>query len=50
MSHVYRQESFERVLADIRAQFLRLLEDLHEMLMAEKAAWWEAARRDADGA
>lgn len=50
MSHVYRQESFERVLQDIRVRFLDLLEDLHEMLASEQLAWLEAKKNDANAA
>lgn len=48
MSHVYRQESFERVLNDVRSRFLDRLEDLHEMLMMARMAWWEEQRGDAE--
>jgi nucleotidyltransferase substrate binding protein (TIGR01987 family) len=37
MSHVYRRQAFERVVADIRARFLERFEDLHLMLMLERA-------------
>ena len=50
MSHVYNQESFERVLRDVRGRYLQLLEDLHEMLLVEKMEWWEGQCRDADRA
>ena len=48
MSHVYRQESFERVLHDVRSRFLAVIEDLHEMLITERMAWWEGQRGDAE--
>ena len=48
MSHVYKQESFERVLNDVRDRFLSLIEDLHEMLMLERMAWWEGQKDGAD--
>lgn len=50
MSHVYRQESFDRVLRAIREKFLARLEDLHEMLMLERMAWWEGQRGGVDRA
>ncbi|HEU0043745.1 nucleotidyltransferase substrate binding protein [Sphingomonas sp.] len=37
MSHVYRQQSFERVTEDIQTRFINVIEDLHEMLMMERA-------------
>jgi nucleotidyltransferase substrate binding protein (TIGR01987 family) len=37
MSHVYRRQAFGRVVADIRARFLERFEDLHLMLMLERA-------------
>lgn len=37
MSHVYRAEAFDRVLADVLARFHPLLEDLHEMLIFERS-------------
>jgi nucleotidyltransferase substrate binding protein (TIGR01987 family) len=36
MAHVYRQQAFERVLADLQARFLSRFEDLHEMLLEER--------------
>ena len=49
MSHVYRQDSFERVMHDLREKFLVRIEDLHEMLMLERMVWWERQRGGADG-
>lgn len=37
MSHVYRQQSFERVIEDIQKRFINVIEDLHYMLMMERA-------------
>lgn len=37
MSHVYRSDSFERVLADVVDRFHPLLEDFHIELMMERA-------------
>ena len=48
LSHVFRQESFERVLRDIKARFLALLEDLHEMLMLERMEWWKSVQDNAE--
>lgn len=36
MSHVYREQAFDRVLTDLRARFMPRLEDLHEMLLIER--------------
>lgn len=47
MSHVYRQESFERVLRDVRSRFLAVIEDLHEMLNIELMNWLEGRKDDA---
>ncbi|WP_174279802.1 HI0074 family nucleotidyltransferase substrate-binding subunit [Sphingomonas bacterium] len=38
LSHTDRRQAFERVLADIPVRFIGLFEDLHEMLMIERAA------------
>lgn len=35
MSHVYREQAFERVLDEIRVRFLARLEDLNDTLTAE---------------
>ena len=37
LSHTYRRGAFERVLADIPAKFLSIFEDLHLMLLTERA-------------
>lgn len=47
MSHVYRQQAFERVLVELRARFHARFEDLHEMLLLERMKLMEA-KRDAD--
>ena len=35
MSHVYRQQAFERVVHDIRVRFIERFEAFHEMLLSE---------------
>lgn len=50
MSHVYQQESFERVLKDVRTRYLARIEDLHEMLMIERMVWLEGQKGSADPA
>ena len=37
MSHVYRQQSFERIIDDIQRRFINVIEDLHFMLITERA-------------
>lgn len=37
MSHVYRQEIFDKVLTDVRQRYWAAFEDLHEMLITERA-------------
>lgn len=46
MSHVYRQQSFERVFADILGRFLARFEELHEQLMIERMDWQAVRRAD----
>lgn len=36
MSHVYKRQAFERVVADVRNRFLAVFEDLHDTLLAER--------------
>jgi len=36
MSHTYNFETFERVIADIRASYLTALDELHEFLLARR--------------
>lgn len=36
MSHVYKRQAFERVVADVRSRFLARFEDLHDMLLQER--------------
>lgn len=36
MAHVYRQQAFQRVIADLQSRFLARFEDLHEMLLLER--------------
>lgn len=47
MSHVYRQDAFERVLIEIRRRFLTRLEELHEMLTLAQLEWSQTSS-DAD--
>lgn len=37
MSHVYRETAFDKVLRDVHTRFLARFEDLHEMLLVERA-------------
>jgi nucleotidyltransferase substrate binding protein (TIGR01987 family) len=37
MSHVYQETAFDKVLIDVQRRFLPCFEDLHEMLMLERA-------------
>jgi len=37
MSHVYRRQAFDRVLDALRDRFMARFEELHEMLMMERA-------------
>lgn len=37
MSHVYRQQAFDRVIDALSDRFMARLEDLHEMLMIERS-------------
>ena len=50
MSHVYRQQAFERVLDAVRARFLDRFESLHDMLLLERMALEQEIARDADQA
>ena len=36
MSHVYRQQAFDRVIDALRDRFMERFEDLHEMLLVER--------------
>ena len=36
MSHVYRRQAFDRVLADLQTRFMALFEDLYDMLLTER--------------
>lgn len=37
MSHVYKRQAFEHVIGELRVRFLQRFEDLHEMLLLERA-------------
>lgn len=36
MSHVYRRQAFDRVLADLQTRFMARFEDLYDMLLTER--------------
>lgn len=41
MSHVYRQQAFDRVLDALRHRYFARFEELHEMLLAERMRFGE---------
>ncbi len=48
MSHVYRQQAFERVIGEIRSRFMARFEDLHEMLLAERLRLEDGSENSAE--